>query len=123
MKLFGYYLLSPGTAVLPLAMSLVGVNYKGSTKKMTMTAILFLAYCAGNIAGPQFFKEDEAPKYQTAFRAIMVCYCLVLGIVGLLRVYLVWENRRKEKTEGELIEVEGEEELTDRNMPRFRYWM
>ncbi|KXT10785.1 hypothetical protein AC579_2970 [Pseudocercospora musae] len=42
-KLFGYYLLSTGPSALPLSMSLVGVNYKGSTKKMTMTALLFLA--------------------------------------------------------------------------------
>lgn len=46
-KLFAYYLLSTGPSALPLSMSLISVNYKGSTKKMTMTAILFLAYCAG----------------------------------------------------------------------------
>ncbi|KAI5362587.1 Putative major facilitator superfamily, MFS transporter superfamily [Septoria linicola] len=58
-KLFGYYLLSTGPSALPLSLSLVGVNYKGSTKKMTMTALLFIAYCAGNIAGPQFFKDSD----------------------------------------------------------------
>lgn len=48
-KLFAYYLLSTGPAALPLSMSLVGVNYKGSTKKLTMSALLFIAYCAGNM--------------------------------------------------------------------------
>ncbi|CAK4031042.1 allantoate permease [Lecanosticta acicola] len=125
-KLFGYYLLSTGPAALPLSMSLVGVDYKGSTKKMTMTALLFLAYCAGNLSGPQFFKDSEAPRYQTAFRAIMVCYALVLvGAMGL-RGYLVWENRRREKFEGKGVATageDGEEEVTDRNMVGFRYRM
>lgn len=84
-KLFAYYLLSTGPSALPLSLSLISVNYKGSTKKMTMTAVLFLAYCAGkhlvtcidldvvdqmlgNIAGPQFFKSSEEPQYPTAFK-------------------------------------------------------
>lgn len=30
---------------------------------MTITAILFLTYCAGNIAGPQTFKTSEKAQY------------------------------------------------------------
>ncbi|KAL1616752.1 hypothetical protein SLS56_011277 [Neofusicoccum ribis] len=134
-KLFGYYLLSTGPGAIPLAMSLVGVNYKGSTKKMSMTAILFCAYCAGNIAGPQFFKEEEAPHYPTAFRAIMICYALVVGVAMGLRAYLVWENKRRDRREGvvkgdggagaaEVVgDEEGEEELTDWGTKGFRYRM
>ncbi|KIY66146.1 MFS general substrate transporter [Cylindrobasidium torrendii FP15055 ss-10] len=135
-KLFGYYLLSPGPGVIPLAMSLVGVNFKGSTKKLSMTAVLFLAYCAGNIAGPQFFKEAEAPHYPTAFRAILICYALVIALTVGLRAYLVWENRRRDVREGanvhvgEVVEMpkgtdvdEEDEETTDWNTPGFRYRM
>ncbi|KAK7711593.1 hypothetical protein SLS57_008076 [Botryosphaeria dothidea] len=130
-KLFGYYLLSTGPGAIPLAMSLVGVNYKGSTKKMSMTAILFCAYCAGNIAGPQFFIEAEAPHYPTAFRAIMICYALVVGIAMGLRGYLIWENRRRDRKEGavkgdggagEVLDAENEDdELTDWKTKGFRY--
>ncbi|KAK7058424.1 hypothetical protein VNI00_002058 [Paramarasmius palmivorus] len=131
-KLFGYYLLSTGPGAIPLAMSLVGVNYKGSTKKMTMTAILFCAYCAGNIAGPQFFIESEAPHYPTAFRTIMICYALVVGVALGLRGYLIWENRRRDRNEGavkgdggagEVEESEKDDELTDWNTRGFRYRM
>ncbi|KAK4624210.1 hypothetical protein CLAFUW4_05969 [Fulvia fulva] len=127
-QLFGYYLLSTGPSALPLSLGLVGVNYKGSTKKMTMTAILFVAYCAGNISGPHFFKDSEAPYYQTAFRAIMVCYALVLIVAMLFRTYLTLENRRDDKLEGAIedmapIEEEGEEELTDQSTRGFRYRM
>ncbi|KAF2135537.1 uncharacterized protein K452DRAFT_323006 [Aplosporella prunicola CBS 121167] len=123
-KLFGFYLLSTGPAALSLALSLVGVNYKGETKKMTMTALLFVAYCAGNIAGPHFFVESEAPRYQTAFRTIMVCYALVVLIAMGLRGYLAWANRRRAAgEEGEEGDEVGDEELTDWQSVGFRYRM
>lgn len=99
-QLFGYFLLSTGPAAIPLLVSLVGANYKGVTKKMSMTALLFIAYCAGNIAGPQFFRAGEAPHYNTAFRAILVCYCLVVGLAVALRCYLRWLNAKRERDEG-----------------------
>lgn len=46
-SLFGYFLLSTGPAALPLLLSMVQSNYRGVTKKMTMTAMLFIAYCTG----------------------------------------------------------------------------
>ncbi|KAF7539992.1 hypothetical protein G7Z17_g12296 [Cylindrodendrum hubeiense] len=69
--LFAYFLLSSGSAAMPLNMALVQSNYRGVTKKMTITAILFLAYCSGNMAGPHFFRKDEDPLYETAFKTIM----------------------------------------------------
>ncbi|OJD27017.1 hypothetical protein ACJ73_01595 [Blastomyces percursus] len=139
-KLFGYYLMSPGPAALPLAMSLVAVNYKGSTKKMTMTSILFIAYCTGNIAGPQFFISKEAPHYPTAFRAILICYSMVVVIALILRFYLKWVNTKRDEKERlpVVVETEGrtqekthstsygeegeeEEEVTDLHARGFRY--
>lgn len=99
-QLFGYFLLSTGSAAMPLAMSLVQANYRGVTKKMTVTALLFLAYCAGNISGPQFFRSSEAPLYGTAFRAIMICYALAIVLALCLRFYLQWMNRKRALEEG-----------------------
>ncbi|KAK5996161.1 putative transporter [Cladobotryum mycophilum] len=99
-QLFAYFLLSPGPAAMPLLMSLVQSNYRGVTKKMTMTAMLFLAYCAGNIAGPQFFRQSEAPTYQTAFKTIMICYALVIVLALVLRLYLQWLNAKRAREEG-----------------------
>jgi MFS family permease len=99
-QLFGYFLLSTGPGGIPLLMSLVGANYKGVTKKMTMTALLFIAYCTGNIAGPQFFKASDAPHYNMAFRAILICYSLVVGLAVLLRFYLQYMNTKRERIEG-----------------------
>jgi MFS family permease len=99
-SLFGYFLLSVGPSALPLLLSLVQVNFKGVTKKMTLTAMIFIAYCAGNIAGPQLFISAEAPLYPTAFRAIMICYALVVGLCAVLRVYLQLLNKKRRQTEG-----------------------
>ncbi|KAJ6172468.1 hypothetical protein N7470_001535 [Penicillium chermesinum] len=99
-QLFGYFLLSTGPAAMPLAMSLVQANYRGVTKKMTVTALLFLAYCAGNIAGPQFFLKSEAPTYGTAFRTIMICYALAVLLALSLRVFLQYTNARRVREEG-----------------------
>jgi len=99
-QLFAYFLLSSGPAAMPLNMSLVQSNYRGVTKRMTMTAMLFVAYCTGNIAGPHFFRKGEAPHYGTAFRAIMVCYSLVVVLALTLRFYLRWLNLKRTREEG-----------------------
>ncbi|KAI1207536.1 putative allantoate permease [Annulohypoxylon truncatum] len=99
-SLFGYFLLSTGPAALPLLLSLIQSNYRGVTKKMTMTALLFIAYCTGNIVGPQLFISSEEPTYDTAFRAIMICYALVVCLAALLRFYLQFVNTRRQREEG-----------------------
>lgn len=101
--LFAYFLLSSGPAAMPLNMALVQSNYRGVTKKMTITALLFLAYCGGNIAGPHFFRKSEDPTYETAFGAIMVCYSLAIFFASVLRSYLFWANKTRTSEEG----VEG----------------
>jgi hypothetical protein len=35
-----------------------------------------------------------------AFRAILVCYCLVVGMAVVLRCYLQWLNTKREREEG-----------------------
>ncbi|KAI1442504.1 putative allantoate permease [Annulohypoxylon stygium] len=99
-SLFGYFLLSTGPSALPLLLSLIQSNYRGVTKKMTMTALLFIAYCTGNIVGPQLFKSTEEPTYDTAFRAIMICYALVVCLATALRFYLQFVNTRRQREEG-----------------------
>ncbi|KAG7447434.1 MFS general substrate transporter [Guyanagaster necrorhizus] len=122
-KLFGYYLLSTGPGALPLSMSLMSANYKGVTKKMTMTALLFIAYCTGNIAGPQFFKSSESPHYPTAFRTIMICYALVVVEALGLRFYLSWVNRMRDISEKDEDVNDGEldEDVTDLKTVGMRY--
>lgn len=133
-KLFGYYALTTGSSALPLSMSLVAANYRGVTKKMTMTAILFVAYSAGNIAGPQFFLDSESDiGYPTAFRAILISYALAMLTAMVLRFYCLWMNKKKEREEGEAVVevvvgedaavelVEADHDTTDLKTRGFRY--
>ncbi|KAG5984062.1 hypothetical protein E4U55_006197 [Claviceps digitariae] len=99
-QLFAYFLLSTGPAAMPLAMSLVQANFRGVTKKMTMTAMQFIAYCTGNIVGPQLFRQQEAPTYESAFKGIMICYALVMVLAVVLRFYLQWVNDKRARREG-----------------------
>ncbi|KAI9369016.1 allantoate permease [Aspergillus egyptiacus] len=99
-QLLGFFLLATGPGALPLAMSLAQANYKGVTKKMTMTGSMFVAYCLGNIAGPHLFRASEAPAYENSFRTIIVCYALAAALAISLHIYLRRLNARRDREEG-----------------------
>lgn len=48
---------------IPLSLSVISSNVAGFTKRSVTGALLFVAYCVGNIVGPQFFLASEAPHY------------------------------------------------------------
>ncbi|KAL4815246.1 major facilitator superfamily domain-containing protein [Aspergillus spinulosporus] len=97
-QLLGYFLLATGPGALPLTMSLAQTNYKGVTKKMTMTGTMFVAYCVGNIAGPHLFSASEA-SHETSFRAILICYALAASLALSLYVYLRRLNSQRNREE------------------------
>lgn len=122
LQLAAYFFLLSGPSAMPLNMSLVQSNYRGVTKKMTVTAMMFGAYCCGNIIGPHFFRASEAPTYDTAFRAITVCYALVVALALTLRVYLQRVNMRRARDEGHVDVGElRDDDATDWATPGFRY--
>ncbi|KAI5468041.1 major facilitator superfamily domain-containing protein [Mariannaea sp. PMI_226] len=138
-QLMAYFFLSSGPAAMPLNMSLVQSNYRGVTKKLTMTALLFLAYCGGNIVGPHFFRKSEDPRYDTAFKAIMISYSLATACALILRLHLQQVNWKRVQEEGvrgsagsagfasrgtaaaDSLRSGRDEDLTDWKMIGFRY--
>lgn len=62
-KMTGLCLGGVFAANIPLSLSLISSNVAGFTKKSTVSALMFAAYCVGNIAGPQFFIPSEEPSY------------------------------------------------------------
>jgi ACS family allantoate permease-like MFS transporter len=123
-----YYIVQTHGIVGTLTMSLVASNFAGYTKKATASAMMYVAFCVGQVAAPQLFLPSEAPVYQTAFRAAFICFalCIVLSIV--LRYYLIWENKRRDQVAAEVGEVNdsGDEflDLTDKQQRHiFRYVM
>jgi hypothetical protein len=55
---------------LPISLSIISSNVAGFSKKSVVTASVFVAYCAGNIVGPQLFLASEAPSYPVSVYAL-----------------------------------------------------
>ncbi|KAL4997483.1 major facilitator superfamily domain-containing protein [Aspergillus recurvatus] len=91
----------------PLYMSLISSNIGGFTKRATVNAIFFIGYCAGNIAGPQFYIKDEAPVYTTAFTSMLVIFCADAVLLLLFRLYLQRENAKRDREQGVYIDPES----------------
>ena len=134
-RLGGMWLFPAYAAGLPLTLSIIASDVTGYTKKTTVLAILFIAYCTGNIVGPQLFFEDQAPRYGSAFEGILICMALSAISIMVLRQYMAWENKRRNREQGITIDPETavsqiEEHLvqsgldeTDWENKKFRYYL
>ncbi|KAJ5978483.1 hypothetical protein N7501_001825 [Penicillium viridicatum] len=113
---------------LPISLSIVTSNVAGFSKKSVVSSLLFIAYCVGNIVGPQFFLASEEPSYPTGIKASMSGLILSLFLLLCLYSYYTWENRRRDRLYGSVEQItvgaELQDELsnkTDREIESFRY--
>jgi MFS family permease len=105
-RLAGYWLVTAVAPAFPLMMSLFASNTAGFTKKSTVVALIFVGYCVGNFVGPQFFKDYEAPGYETAYTTILTCFAIAIVMAAGFRVYLAWTNSSRDKSQGVHIDPE-----------------
>ncbi|KKY21936.1 putative allantoate permease [Phaeomoniella chlamydospora] len=127
--LLAYYIIGSYVASLVLALQLPANNVGGYTKRVTSTAFVFLAYCAGNIIGPHAFLDSEAPVYQTGCKLILGCAAGQVVLVLALRYLLISRNKRRDaeaiangQTQADIDAAdEVLEDLTDFQNPKFRY--
>ncbi|EGX91303.1 Major facilitator superfamily transporter [Cordyceps militaris CM01] len=105
-KYAGTCLMGASSASFPLLMSIVSGNVGGFTKKTTVNAMSFIAYCAGNIVGPQLFFEREAPSYGSGFAALIVCQTACFFLCLGLRFYLTWLNRSRDRQDAATVATE-----------------
>ncbi|KAF9892118.1 hypothetical protein FE257_002524 [Aspergillus nanangensis] len=113
---------------IPLSLSIISSNVAGFTKRSVTSALLFIAYCIGNIVGPQFFLTSEEPSYPTGMKAAISGLALGAFFLACLLVYYVFENRRRDSLYGPPAELTEEEERaqglsgkTDLELESFRY--
>jgi hypothetical protein len=113
-----------------LLLSLQTANIAGHTKKVVTAACLFLGYCVGNIAGPFFYRSDQAPVYTLGIWSMITAELIEVVIILLLRFLLQRENARRDKRDQDEDANQGHEaedsqimfaDLTDRENPKFRY--
>ncbi|KAF5593553.1 major facilitator superfamily transporter [Fusarium subglutinans] len=118
----------------PLVMSLMSGNVGGFTKKTTVNALVFIAYCAGNIIGPQLFFAREAPRYDSGFAAMMVSLSACFVLSYTFRRYFIWVNKNRDLEEATmdmadadpvsreaLSEAMAMDDKTDTQIRNFRY--
>ncbi|KAJ5790991.1 uncharacterized protein N7518_008002 [Penicillium psychrosexuale] len=121
--LAAYYVFYTYWAPYVLSTSLPMANTSGHSKKLTMNAIFFLAYCIGNIIGPQCFRSDDAPSYSRGYEGLLAC--LVVAIVAIISygVLCRWENYRRDKEAESNVEISEAafSDLTDKEKRSFRY--
>lgn len=120
----GYSITGTFGAVVSLIITLGMSNVAGHTKKSFMAATIFVAYCVGNIVGPQLIKsQTKARHYPMLWLGLIICYCITILSSVCLYFVLRRENARRDAMV--LDEGEGEKvafrDLTDGENLWFRY--
>ncbi|RDW76515.1 uncharacterized protein DSM5745_06507 [Aspergillus mulundensis] len=128
--LFGYYIVGAYVCSLVLALQMPATNLGGYTKRVTRVALVFLAYCAGNIIGPHAFLAEEAPIYQTGCKVILSCSSGQAVLALCLRFLLLRRNKQRDAAAAASAAITADsgtageqesEDLTEFENPRFRY--
>lgn len=94
--LMGYYISGAYVTSLVLALQMPSMNLGGYTKRTTSSALVFLAYCAGNIIGPHAFLSQESPYYQTGCEMILACAVAQVCVAFGLRLLLQARNKKRD---------------------------
>ncbi|KAL2436813.1 putative transporter [Exophiala dermatitidis] len=124
-----YLLTGPYNAAFVMILSLQIANTAGHTKKVVTNAVLFLGYCTGNIAGPFFYKTNQAPGYELGIWSMIVSHLLEVVVILTFWILMSAENRRRDKIqsqqpgglEGRDLDATAFSDLTDRENMNFRY--
>jgi MFS family permease len=117
-----------------LCLSLIASNTSGQTKKAFNSVSVGLFYALGNLIGPQFFLNSQAPKYHTGIKAMLAACCIMYGMSILYAILCYFENRKRDRThlaedevaidvitEIEIGEMVDKQDLTDHENKHFRY--
>ncbi|KAJ6148941.1 hypothetical protein N7471_000140 [Penicillium samsonianum] len=138
-RLAGMWLFPAYSAGIPIILSIIASNVAGYTKRTTVTAMMFIGNCAGNITGPFLFFSDEMPNYGSAWVGIMIS--LAIGFVAILglRGLFQFQNQQRDNQQNVKIDPESREETeieevlaldlaldqdeTDWENPNFRYYL
>ncbi|KAJ2984636.1 hypothetical protein NUW54_g10439 [Trametes sanguinea] len=78
-RLVAYWFTSFQSVGFSLSLVMISNNIGGFTKKTFTTAVTFVGYCVGNIIGPHFLIDSEAPKYTTGTKAMFIGYVIKTG--------------------------------------------
>ncbi|GAA5844184.1 hypothetical protein JCM11251_006710 [Rhodosporidiobolus azoricus] len=126
-RLVGFWLVNFQSVGFTLGLVMISSNLGGWTKRSIVSAMVFAAYCAGNMAGPQFIYASEKPRYQSGALAMMISYIAKLIAHLVLWIIMYASNKSRDKKFGEadpkLAAAAGMQDKTEsvKENPNFRY--
>lgn len=83
---------------IPAAMATTTSNFAGYYRKATATSVYTMCMSFGAICSVYIFRTRDAPGYGVGFLTNLVLAGVFLMSVGLLRLYLARENRRRDQS-------------------------
>lgn len=108
-----------------IGISLAQANTAGHTKKNVQFAILYIGYAVGNLIGPQTFRANQAPAYTGGVVAMLVCYCICIGLMSVYWFVCKLHNRNLPEHTMDLSSedtaVDSFQDITDFKQVHFRY--
>ncbi|KAF5356616.1 hypothetical protein D9758_008204 [Tetrapyrgos nigripes] len=116
-RLVAFWFTSFASVGFALSMVMISANVGGFTKRQVTTAVTFIGYCIGNIAGPHVLIDSEKPLgYPTATKAMMAGYTIKLGCHVFLGLYMWYDNKRRDrlaKEQGKIVSEEKRRQLAE----------
>ncbi|KAF9464593.1 major facilitator superfamily domain-containing protein [Collybia nuda] len=91
------YMIALNNCSFTTIMSVIGVNFAGATKKGTVSAMSFIAYCISNIIVPQSFRGSEAPTYHSGILTVMCFQIALILCYWASWILMTLENRRRDR--------------------------
>ncbi|KAF5662239.1 pantothenate transporter [Fusarium heterosporum] len=81
--------------------ALLASNVKGNTKKSITSAMFFVAFCVGSIAGPQVWLEKEAPRYRMGSLLSILCWVALMLVLRFYQTTARKENNIRDRKAAE----------------------
>ncbi len=108
-----------------MLLSLMTANTAGHTKKSVTSGLVWASTVTSNAVGPLLVNTTEAAQhYPSLVVPIIALVGLSIVMVGLLRIYMTYQNKRRDAnstvTEGGISQT-AFKDFTDRENPNFRY--
>ncbi|KAK7684372.1 hypothetical protein QCA50_012319 [Cerrena zonata] len=94
--LFSQWITGVGTTGFVLSLSWLSNVTAGHTKRITVNAILLIAYCVGNSAGPFMWQAKYKPRNHVPWIVIGICYLICPILLLILRYLFNKENKRRD---------------------------
>lgn len=72
------------------------MSTSGHTKRITVNAVVLIAYAIGNAAGPFIWQAQYKPRNRVPFAIISACSVASAFTLLVIRQYLAYQNKKRD---------------------------